>query len=214
MRSLALLVLTTLASPPSVLAQFPDDRRAFEPAITPWLGLASYGVRLSSGGGKASYSGSVTAGARAEMPLTRRVGLMASASISPLAEQKFESVITSQFVNRAPVYRADVGFGWRFKPRAPVFFYGGGGIVGATKTAYPDYDESALDPNVAFAIGFDRARTGRLSFRAVYASYLVFPSAPSPSSATGNTALDVQAKSAVYDWTLELGGRYALGGRR
>jgi hypothetical protein len=211
---MALLAAAGLATPAG--AQSPDvQQRAFERAITLWVGVAGFGERLSSLVAEARYKGSVVAGAQLDLPLTRRVGLLAAGSVAPFSGQRTQSAISSQTEGNALVYRADAGLGWRFKPAVPVFFFGGGGVVGASKPAYPGFGGSTLEPEAAVAVGYDRAGSGRWNFRAVYASYFVFPSAPSANDWTGGgTAPEARPKSVSYDWTFQLGARRSFGRSR
>lgn len=191
--------------------QLAPELRSFEPSITPWIGSTFYDKRLSAPNRKAGYRNSPTVGLRADFPITRRIGLIGGVSVSPMSKQLEESSFGSSFVENVTAYRAEAGLGWRFKPTAPVFFYGGGGVFGATKYALPGTSGSVLEPMAAFGLGYDRASKGRWSFRAALTTYLVFPSAPDPPSDSPD--LKIEAASVAQDWALQIGGRYMLSRR-
>lgn len=187
-------------------AQLSGPRSAFVPAISPSVGPMIFGHRLAQATNEAGYRSSIALAVRAEHPLSRRTGLMAHASVAPFSAQVTESDGANRAIwSKAIVYRVDAGLSWRFKPAAPVFFYGGGGLVGATRYGWPNAEQlsgSVLEPQAALAVGYDAGSRGRWNFRATYAGYFVFPSTVEGSG--------VEAKTLAYDWSLQLGARYAL----
>ena len=201
----AIALATSAARPLTAHAQFSGARVSFEPALTTWLGPMLFGHRLKQGGSEAGYRSSIALGARGEYPLSRRTGLMVNVALAPFSRQQTETAETDRAIwGKAVVYRADAGVSFRFKPTAPVFFYAGGGVVGATKYAWPveaDISGTPIDPQAAFAVGYDGARRGRWNFRATYAGFVVFPTA---------SGSQVEAKATAYDWSVQLGARYAL----
>lgn len=209
MRSILCISLLSAAIAASAGAQAVEAGRAFEPSVTPWVGVSSFGDRIRTQNAVSAYRNSPTVGLRAEFPLTRRIGLLGGFSVAPLSKQAEENVATRAFFDDVVIYRAEAGLGWRFKPAAPVFFYGGGGLFGATKYALRDTEGSPLDPMAAVGLGYDRAASGPWSFRVMYTSYLVFPSAPDPPPDSPSTV--PEAKSSAHDWSLQFGGRYTFG---
>jgi hypothetical protein len=204
MRPLLLASAAVAALAARAGAQFGDAGRAFESAVTPWIGPMSFGNRLQFNFIEARYRSSIAAGARAELPLTRRLGAMANVGVAPFSRQQTEDPNSRQvFRANTIVYRADAGLSWRFKPRAPIFFYAGGGVTGASRYAMPadDLAGSVIEPQAAFALGYDAGQRGRWNFRVVYAGYVVFPT---------STASEIKAKGAAYDWAVQLGARYSF----
>jgi hypothetical protein len=198
--------------PAAAAAQLGGGRRAFEPALTPWLGAMLFGNRLEQAGTEARYRSSVAVGVRVEYPLTRRLGVMVNAGLAPFSNQQTETGESDRALYAdAVVYRADAGVSWRFKPAAPVFFYVGGGVVGANRYAIQTLDGAVTDPQGALGVGYDGTRRGRWNFRAVYVGYFVFPTSVTARATSGP---QVVAKGLAYDWTIQLGGRYSIQGDR
>lgn len=192
-------------------AQVPRSARAFEPAVSPWLGIASFGKRQSTSSQDASYRSSLTFGVRGEIPVTQRIGVMGNVGFSPLAKQRTEDAVGTTLHERVMVYRADLALAWRFIPQAPVFFFAGGGVLGASKPAMPDFDESVTEPRGLFGLGYDRPASGRWNFRVVATGFITKASDPDPLSwSAGGPAPNVTAKSSVFDWAFEFGARYRL----
>jgi hypothetical protein len=177
--------------------------------VIPWVGVSTFGTRQSFLNKSASYRASLSFGARAETPLSRRAGILANVGISPLARQRVDQAGSVQLADRVALLSADLSLAWRFAARAPVFFYGGGGVLAASRPAYPDFKESALEPRAVFGIGYDTRSEGDWNVRIVASGMMTFPSTPSAENWQASTPVeDVQAKSSVMDWTLELGARY------
>lgn len=190
-------------------AQFGTARRAFEWAVTPWIGASGFGTRYTTPGFGTRYSSSLAGGLRGDLPLTRRLGILANVEVAPFARQKTSDESGSAVLTaRTYLWRGDVGIGWRFKPVAPVFFYAGGGVVGASRPSYPGFIGSVLDPQAAVGVGLDRPSTGRVNFRAAYTAYFVFPRDLTATDWAGSApAPHPSAKSGAYDWALQFGLR-------
>jgi hypothetical protein len=204
---LAVLALSAQVAP----AQIARTAPAFVPALSPWIGVTSFGARQAFASRDASYRGSLTVGVRGDLPLTRRLGLLGNVSLSPLAKQRTEDPFGTQLHEGVTIVRADAALGWRFIPRAPVFFFGGGGILAATKPAFPQFDESVVEPRGLFGLGYDRASAGRLNFRVVATGFITAPADPDPGSYVGSGEVPVLViKSTTFDWALEVGARYTF----
>lgn len=205
------LLLTALCAAVAVdaAAQIQTTPRAFEPSISPWIGIASFGTRQTANDFEASYRGSVTIGVRGELPLTRRVGLLGNVSLSPVAKQRYEGPVTTELRDNVVIMRGDLALGWRFIPRAPVFFFAGGGIIRATRPAFPDFDQAVTEPRGLFGFGYDRPAQGRWNFRLTATGFVSKPAEPDPLAwdAPG-TPPNVATKSTVFDWSVEIGARY------
>ena len=192
--------------------------RAFPLAVTPWIGLNSFGARWSVGGENASLGSSFGVGARLDAPLTRRLGVVFGAELAPKSAQATETPETRATFASLVAYRADVGLGWRFKPGAPIFFAFGGGIVGSSKGPSPGFNKGYYSPEGMVTIGYDRGQgsvgKSRWGFRFAIANYFVIPKAPSASDYFDPASVpSVKAKSVAHDWTVQLGARYTLGTR-
>jgi hypothetical protein len=212
MRPFLLCLLLSLAAP-TLSAQLRQSDPAFAPALSPWVGIASFGTRQAAGNTSASYRGSFSLGARGELPLTQRVGLMANVGLSPFSRQRTENPVVTELHEKVLIFRADAALAWRFIPRAPVFFFGGGGVLAASKPAFPDFDESILEPRALFGLGYDRPSGGRWNFRLSATGFITMPAEPDAANWSGASAPPaVTAESTVFDWAVELGARYRLRG--
>ena len=208
MRTL-LLTIFCAAITADATAQIQTALPAFEPSISPWFGVTSFGTRQTNGDFDASYRGSITIGMRGEIPLTQRVGLLGNVAISPAAKQRFEGPVATELRDNVTILRADLALGWRFIPRAPVFFFGGGGILRATRPAYPDFNQSVTEPRGLFGFGYDRPASGRWNFRLTATGFVTKAAEPDPNTwQAAGTPPDVEVKSAAFDWTVEVGARY------
>jgi hypothetical protein len=201
------IVIVALAAAPlgaPLGAQLDRPRVAFEPALTPWIGVRNFGTRVVDPiVGSYKLKGSLALGLRGDRPLTRRTGLLVDLSVAPLSGQ--EGAIrggSTTFDADIIVLAADIGIGGRLKPAAPVFFYVGGGVLRASKYAIPRTPGAPVEPQGSFAVGYDGAQHGRWNFRAVYGGHFVRPADPGTADASG--------KSLAYDWDLQLGARYAF----
>jgi hypothetical protein len=138
---------------------------------------------------------------------------MASVALSPFSRQRTENPVVTELHERVLIFRADAALAWRFIPRAPVFFFGGGGILAASKPAYPDFDESVMEPRALFGLGYDRPAAGRWNFRVAATGFITMPAEPDAANwSGGGAAPSVTAESTVFDWAVELGARYRLRG--
>lgn len=211
MRPFLLLVLVGAVSAPAA-GQIQRAAPAFQAAVSPWFGITSFATRHSSYELQAKYRASLTFGVRGELPLTRRVGVLGSLAVSPLSKQRVENPVTKSLHDGVIIIRADVALGWRFVPRAPVFFFGGGGIMRASLPAYPGFDQSVTEPRGVFGLGYDHPSSGRWRFRVTAAAYGSRPEDPDPAAwAEPGPIHAVETKSMVFDWGLEIGGRYRIG---
>jgi hypothetical protein len=203
-------VLLGAAAVPAA-AQIQRSAPAFPAAVSPWIGVMGYGTRQSAGGFDASYRGSITVGLRAEVPLTQRVGVLGNASISPFAKQRLEGPASTELRGDVSIARADLALGWRFIPRAPVFFYGGGGLIRASRPAWPDFDESVIEPRALVGLGYDKPAAGRWNFRVTGTAFFAKPADVDPLAWSGSGPVPpVRAKATAFDWAIELGARYRL----
>jgi len=208
MRPILLLVLLGAVSAPAA-GQIQRAAPAFEAAISPWFGITSFGQRQTSGNLEAGYRGSLSLGLRGELPLTQRIGVLASVAVAPIAKQRVENPVSTELRERVTVLRADLALGWRFIPRAPVFFFAGGGVMRASLPAFPDFDHSVTEPRGLFGLGYDRPAAGRLNFRVTATGFLTQAADVDPNFWTASTPPpDVASESTVFDWTVELGVRY------
>lgn len=138
---------------------------------------------------------------------------MANVGLSPLSRQKTETSVVTELRERVLIVWADAALAWRFIPRAPVFFFGGGGILAANKPAYPEFDESVMEPRALFGLGYDRPAAGRWNFRVAATGFITMPAEPDAANWSGVTEPPpITAESTVFDWAVELGARYRLRG--
>lgn len=200
MRSHVLLALALLAAASRAHAQMERVTTAFAPSFTPWIGLAVHGTRVTGAGASFSYSNSAAAGVRADRPLTRRVGMMASVGIAPFGKQKAAGGDQTILGSSVFVISGDVGLAARLKPAVPVFFFVGGGASLASRGTFSD--AASFAPQGTVAIGYDAGRRDRASARVTWVGHLVFPPDPGVAGYT--------SKSAVFEWAIEIGMRIPI----
>ena len=182
-------------------AQEARPRRAFEPAVTMTAAVTLFGQRFSALNSDFGYKNSVGVGFWGELPITRRSGLLALATISPLSAQQAEGRNANTALYRDVVsIAADAGLGARLKPAVPVFFFIGGGVHTATHYPNPEADGAAFEPQGTFAVGYDAVSRGRWNVRTAVVAHLVKPADPG----------GVDLKSTTLDWAFHVGGRFAL----
>src|SRR5829696_9935183 len=137
--TLVALALAVRAAPAG--AQDERPRRAFEPAVTLSASVTLFGQRSSDPFGTFNYKNSAGVGVWGELPLTRRTGLLALATFSPLSGQRQEQENNNSLIDDDVLSLAvDVGLGARLKPAVPVFFLVGAGVHTATRYAKPQSD--------------------------------------------------------------------------
>ena len=203
MRPLLLLVAAAAIALPA-RAQTPRVARAFERAATPWIGLRNFGDRAFSPlAGHAGYSPSLAVGGMFDLPLTRRTGVLLDVHVAPLGKQDASDDESSVEFARVFAYGATAALAARFRPQAPVFFFGGATILGANKSAIPGEAGSAFSPGATVGAGLDIARSARVGARIVYQAYWVKP--------PDTESIGYRAESRSTDWTLGIGARIALG---
>jgi hypothetical protein len=202
---LAVIAALTLASTVTS-AQSALPLLAFSRSAGFNLGLSTFGVRsTNSAGGKFSYKGSVVIGGRFDQPLSRRTGLLIGLGLAPLSQQRGKGGGTVVLSEKLMVAIADAAIGFRFKPIAPIFFSGGGGITYATLPPANPASGSVSEPHILFAVGYDAPSSTRWNVRTVFTNRFVMVG--------DDNELSTTSESMAYDWTLEIGGRYRFGGR-
>ena len=184
MRRVAWLALGALIAPAGLAAQTPtrDVRtmRSFETATAIGLGFTSFGVRAKRDNGVTfDYTGSLAVDATIERPVTRRSGVSAGFTLSPLSKTRGGSDFGTIVQDFALLTAFDGLLLWRFKPSAPVLFGVGGGYTMATKSPVLEADASGLQwssesgtfgsPHAAVIVGFDRDLAQRLGLRLRFA---------------------------------------------
>lgn len=208
MRFFLLAALSAVISVPAA-AQIQRGLPAFQPSIAPFVGVTSFGIRQTNATVETSYRGSITIGAQGQIPLTQRVGLLGTVAISPIAKQRVETTVTTDLRDNVVILRGDLALGWRFIPRAPVYFFGGGGIIRASKPAFPEFEHSVTEPRGLFGFGYDRASERAWNFRFVATGFVTKAADVDAATWQGAGAPPpVEAKSAVFDWSVEIGARY------
>jgi len=197
----AFAVTSTVAS-----AQSAAPLLAFPGSAGATIGVSTFGIRSkNAGGGQFSYKGSLVVGGRFDHPLSRRTGLLVGLGLAPLSQQRGKGGGSVVLSDKLMVAIADAAIGFRFKPIAPVFFSGGGGITYATRPAANTATGSVSEPHVLLGIGYDAPSSTRWNVRTVFTNRFVMVG--------DDSDLNTTSESMAYDWTLEIGGRYRFGGR-
>lgn len=173
---------------------------AFPRSAGPAIGIASFSARSTSSGASFSYKGSVLVSAKLDMPMTRRTGLLLSAGIAPLSQQRGQGASSTVLSQKLMVGILDAAAGFRFKPSAPVFFAGGGGLTFATRPPVPEATGSVMEPHVLFAVGYDAGSGDAWNIRTVLNNRFVI---------VGDDGMpETVDESLAYDWSFDLVFRY------
>lgn len=200
-----LLALLAGALPAAAQERVPPPATAFPPAVTTSAGIAAFAPRYESSvsGTEFSYGSSLALTARADYPLTRRLGLAAELMVAPLAKQRVQAPNVGRTIyDNIMVYGFHAGVAGRFKPGAPVFFQLGAGLTMASKHAHPDADGSPMEPHGGLTIGYDASAFGRANIRVIYSARLAFPDAPD------DATLPIDEKSVALDHVILVGLRF------
>jgi len=177
---------------------------------------AAVGLMLSTGsyGDRARQSDTIThklsrglaIGGQVQFPVTHRLGLIGSASISArrrLAEHQGDPFSSS--VEKVRFRRLAAGIGFRFRPQAPVFFAGTFvyNLISPGPVEFQDADVS--ETGGGFGIGYDFGRSARtpLFGRFELWNYWMKPSA-------ANLLPTYEAKSRTHDLSIALSVNYRL----
>lgn len=182
--------------------------RAFQPAITPFIGVSGFGVRtrgdfVDGADAEFDYNNGIALGVQVDRPLTRRTAFVGTLSVTPLSRVNAEFSTGISELERTLVAGVDLGFAGRLKPAAPLFAYLGGGGVFATRRAAGEMDGSSFEPRASAGLGLDLLRRERAGVRIMWIAHLVFPGTPDESRWV--------AESSTLDHTLILGGRWTVG---
>jgi len=213
----ALLFAAAIASPDAAGAQADASaqptalvrvRRAFEPALTAWLGTTKFGSRTYDANATYGYASSITVGATVDLPLTRRTGLMIDASVLPGSKQEASSGagLGSYTARSAVVATADAGLAGRLKANVPVFLFAGVGMLHSSRVPSPFGTGSTTEPRGTIALGYDAGlgSASRAGLRAVVAAHFAKP---------GDSGVaDETTKSITTDYSFRLGLRWRLSG--
>ena len=203
MRLPILLLASALAALPAA-AQTPRVRRAFEPALTPWVGARNFGDRAKSiTDARAGYGGSFTVGASYEAPFTRRTGFLVDLHVAPAADRRLEDETGVISYDKAIGISMSALLAARLRPQAPVFFFAGGGALAMTKKPVADADGSTLEPMLDLGFGYDGGKVGGWNVRGIFHGYFLKPADPeSPGFA---------ARRNSFDWSAGIGFRRTFG---
>lgn len=206
---LAVLLPIVAAAAPAAAQQSTASsrvfRRAFEPAVTPFLAATGFGDRTTDPVSNATYdyNNGLALGVQLDRPLTRRTALLVTGSVTPLSRVIVSRPDFEGKLDRALVGGVDLGFAARLKPAAPLFVYVGGGATMASRRAAGETDGFAVEPRVSGGLGIDLMRFERTGVRLMYIGHYVIPGTPDEAR--------FPAESSTFDQTIILGGRYMLG---
>lgn len=213
----ATLLAAALPSMPATAAAQSDTtqptallrvRRAFEPALTAWIGTTKFGSRTYDANATYGYASALTVGATADFPLTRRTALMVDASVLPTSKQEASSGagLGSYTARTAVVTTADAGVAARLKANVPVFFFAGAGVLHASRVPSPFGTGAATEPRGTVALGWDGGigSASRAGLRAVAAAHFSKPS--------DSPVADETTKSITTDYSFRLGLHWRLSG--
>ena len=201
--SAAALALATTALSASGQERLPPPATAFAPSITTSLGFAAFSPRYEAPGTGTEYSfgSSLAITARADYPLTRRLGFSGELMVAPLAKQRVEHPEFGRTVaDNVLVFGFHAGLAGRLKPAAPVFFQIGGGLTMATKHAFPDTEGQPMEPHAGLTVGYDAAPFGRANLRVTYSARLALSEMPDD--------VDLDKKSTALDHVVLVGLRF------
>jgi hypothetical protein len=200
-----MLLCIAVASPAS--AQRDRIRQAFAPAVTPFIGAMSFGMRSTevADGAEFEYANGIALGVQLDRPLTRRTGLLVTLAATPLSRvvRRLDGVIVD--LDRTLVGGLDLGLAGRLKPGAPLFVYVGGGAALATHGATRETSGFVAEPRGSVGLGIDLMRLEHTGVRLLYLAHFTKPASPDDARWS--------AKSSAFDQTFAIGGRIMLGKR-
>jgi hypothetical protein len=180
---------------------------SFAPSITTALGFAAFAPRYEepATGREYGFGSSLALTAKADYPLSRRLGFSGELMVAPLAKQRIEDPVAGRTVlEKMLVFGFHAGLAARLKPAAPVFFQVGGGMTMATKHALPDAEGSPIEPHAGLTIGYDGAPFGRTNIRVTYSARLAFAALPDDVP----DEVSIEKKSMALDHVVQVGLRF------
>lgn len=184
---------------------------AFPVAVGVMLASGRYGDRAQRAfpqGGPETYrmSGGLAAGVKLQAPLTRRLGVLATGSVTRRSRRSEQGGYPFTSADRVTLARIETGIAFRFRPHAPVFFAGSFVYDLIRPGPVKLQDVNVAEMGGGFGIGYDFGRSARMPVfgRIELWNYWVKP------SATG-LAPDYEAKSLTHDLAIALSANYRIG---
>jgi hypothetical protein len=184
-------MLAVLAAPCGALAQASSS-------IALGAGFMTFGTRLEREGATFQYANSVNFELRAEKSIGRRFGIMIAGMVAPFSAQRATDGDFEIFED-VTAFGGEAVLSFRFKPTAPIYFYGGGAFMHFSSYADPQEPRTGVnEPGAAFGAGYDIG-AGKYNFRIQLGLHLMKPAdgksrttiegevVPSPNTATSLT---------------------------
>lgn len=181
-------------------------------------GFRLYGTRLTGPNAKYKYAGSMEFELRGERAISRRFGVMLAGMFAPNSAQKTEQGFTGIYES-VRAFGGEAALSFRFKPIAPIYFYGGAAYMRFSRFAdVLDAVKAANEFGTAFGIGIDQRVTERYNLRFQVAWNMMHPDDPpafreSPPEVTTTPRPGVMyptpnsAKSITRDFRFSMGVR-------
>lgn len=200
------LILAIVALPLTAAAQMTPQ------SLSLGVGFTTFGTRLEREDDSFEYANSASVELRFEKSLTRRLGVMIAAFAAPFSAQRANLGDVGIF-NDVSAFGGELALAFRFKPSAPVYFYGGGAFKHFSDYSDPREVGGAVnEPGAVLGTGFDIRSSGKYNFRVQLSVHLMKPAhgkewqgddgvIPSPNSAT----------SLTQDWTFAVAMRRSSG---
>jgi hypothetical protein len=166
------------------------------------VGFMTFGTRLERPDASFEYANSVAFDLRFEKSLTRRIGVMAAGFAAPFSGQRATIGDVGVF-DDVSVFGGELALSFRFKPAAPIYFFGGG--IFKHFSDYSDPRETGganNEPGGVLGVGYDRRSSGRVNFRVQLAVHLMKPADGKQwQGEQGVIDSPNTAKSLTQDWT-------------
>jgi hypothetical protein len=193
-----LLVLALLVAPAAVAAQASSS-------VALGAGFMTFGTRLERSDATFEYANSLSVELRGEKSLGRRFGVLVAGMVVPFSAQR-ATIGDFGVFDDVMAFGGELALSFRFKPTAPIYFYGGGAFMHFTDYADPREVKAGVNElGGAFGLGFDLNTSRKYNVRFQLGLHLMKPAdgdqwegseglIPSP-----NTAL-----SLTQDWSFSI----------
>jgi hypothetical protein len=165
-------------------------------------GFMTFGTRLEREDFTFEYANSVSIELRGEKSLGRRLGIMIAGMVAPSSAQR-ATIGDFGIFDDVTAFGGELALSFRFKPSAPIYFYGGGVFMHFTDYADPREVKAGVnEPGAAFGLGFDLNTERKYNIRFQLGLHLMKPAdgdqweGPQGLIPSPNTAL-----SLTQDWS-------------
>jgi hypothetical protein len=193
-----LVLVALLAAPGAAFAQASSS-------IALGAGFMTFGTRLEREDATFEYANSMSVELRAEKSLGRRFGVMVAGMIAPFSAQR-ATIGDFGVFDDVTAFGGELALSFRFKPTAPIYFYGGAAFMHFSDYSDPrEVKKGVNEPGAAFGMGFDLNTSRKYNVRFQLGLHLMKPAdgdqweGPEGLIPSPNTA-----KSLTQDWSFSI----------